>query len=330
MTMTENPVTVPRFAAEWRATPRKDRQELARWLGLSGQQVQELEEYTIRSVITEEFGWAATFLDHAELGPLLRQAAWEGWTAQKLQTELRKTKWWQSTTEAQRRWETTAAEDPATAARTVEERAVALQQQAAQMGGNLSTAQAKTLAETALRNGWSEIDVSRALGAELVRSGQTTALRKGIIGTQIAAAASTYGVPLSEETINGWVNAIAQGSAVAADYQRWLVDQAVSMFPALEQDLRRGLTVDQLASPYREVAARTLGVNPATIDFSDPKWNAALNVVDQSGKRRVATLAEWGDMIRRDSRYGYDQSDEAVSKAYTVASEISRAFGRLG
>jgi hypothetical protein len=100
------------------------------------------------------------------------------------------------------------------------------------------------------------------------------------------------------------------------------------MFPTLSDDLDRGLTVQDVADPYREVAARVLDINPSEVDFSASQWNRALNFAGQDGKRRVMTLDEWENTLRQDDQYGYLNTEEATDKAYEVARSIGRAFGR--
>lgn len=68
-----------------------------------------------------QYTWA---LDHPELGPILRRAAKEDYSAGRLQAEIFRTNWWQTTGRAQREWIALAGTDPAEASirlRAVEE-----------------------------------------------------------------------------------------------------------------------------------------------------------------------------------------------------------------
>lgn len=302
------------FVADWDNKPQEERDRL-------------LNE-GIRQKINEEFGWAAAFIDHPEVGPILQNAARNGWTMQKLQTEIRKTQWFQKTTEAQRTWDVLEGQDPATANRQVDARLVEINQLVAQLGSTLAPDRAKALARQSLRNGWQGSDLTRAVGAELVKTGKTSDLRRGLVGQGVQAAAREYGVPLSRPAVDAWVQKIADGRATQDDYLTYVRNQARSLFPTLSDDLDRGLTVEQVADPYRQVASRVLQVNPSEVDFSQSQWNRALNFAGEDGKRRVMTLDEWENVLRQDDRYGYLNTEEATNKAYQVARAIGAAFGR--
>ena len=302
------------FVADWDSKPQEERDRL-------------LNE-SLRQKINEDFGWAAAFIDHPEVGPVLQNAARGGWTMQKLETEVRKTKWFQQTTQAQRQWDVLEGQDPATAERQVTQRLQEITRLASQLGAKIDADRAKGLARQSLRNGWQGQDLSNALGAELVKTGRIGNLRRGLIGQGIQSSAREYGVPLSQPTVNAWVQKIADGRATQDDYMTYVRNQARSMFPTLSDDLDRGLTVQDVADPYREVAARVLQINPSEVDFSASQWNRALNFAGQDGKRRVMTLDEWENVLRQDDQYGYMNTEEATEKAYQLARGIGRAFGR--
>jgi len=179
-----------------------------------------------------------------------------------------------------------------------------------------------------LRNGWTPQDLSNAVGSELVRAGKTTDLRRGLIGQGVQSAAREFGVPLSRQAVDGWVKQIAEGKATQDDYLTYVRNQARSLFPTLTEDLDRGLTVEQVADPYRQVAARVLQINPTDVDFSKSQWNRALNFAGEQGGRRTMTLDEWENVLRQDDQYGYLKTDEAQQKAYAVARSLGAMFGR--
>jgi hypothetical protein len=302
------------WAAQFDAKPEAERNQII--------------EQALREQINQEFGWAAAFLDHPELGPLLRQAAQGGWTMQKLQTEIRKTQWWQKTDESQRNWDVLQGQDPASAERQIEGRVAEINNAVATLGSSMAPDRVRVLAQQSLRNGWTPQDLSNAVGSELVRAGKTTDLRRGLIGQGVQSAAREFGVPLSRQAVDGWVKQIAEGKATQDDYLTYVRNQARSLFPTLTEDLDRGLTVEQVADPYRQVASRVLQINPTDVDFSKSQWNRALNFAGEQGGRRMMTLDEWENVLRQDDQYGYTQTDEAKEKAYSVARSIAAAFGR--
>jgi hypothetical protein len=159
-------------------------------------------------------------------------------------------------------------------------------------------------------------------------SDPTESLRSGIIGRSLRNIARQYALPMSDTSLDSWVSRIANNEYLIEDFQNYARRNAIGMFPSLAADLERGLDVETLVNPFREMAATTLEINPANIDFSDPKWNAALNFGDDKG-RRMMTLGEWGQYLRETPEYGYEYTSQAHNRAYQIAETLGKTFGRL-
>jgi hypothetical protein len=279
--------------------------------------------------IAAEFGWAASFLDHPELGPLLREAAAKGFTELQFKTKLFKTKFWKKITDASGAWENLRGQKPAEAERRIEVQKQTLRQIASEFNGALSEIQLEEIAERVLRYGWQGQEVISAVASELLRgSDAQNILRTGITGRSIQQIANQFAIPISDFALDEWSERIATGRAMVEDFTNYARTQAKSLFPSLAADIDRGSTVAALADPYKQFASRLLGVNPAEIDFSQPKWNVALNFADDKG-RRMMTLNEWGQYLRTNEEYGYQYTDDAKNKAYSAANTIARLFGRV-
>lgn len=281
-----------------------------------------------RNILTREFGWATIFLNDPELGPLFRRAIGPpAWSPIKLGQEIRKTKWWISRDDNQRVWDQESQFDPATAKRKVDAQSIGVRNVAAQYGGKLSDEQVATLATESLRSGWTEDQIIQAIASEMVKSTEpTTDVRFGIVGQTVRQTARQFGVPLSQQAADEWSQKIATGQAFQEDFDNWTRMQAKSLYPSLSAEIDRGLNVETIIDPYIQVAQETLGVTGETINFADPKWNAALNFDDGKG-RRMMTLFEWGEHLRKDERYGYDRTPGARDKAYRMVSDLGRMFG---
>ena len=183
------------------------------------------------------------------------------------------------------------------------------------------------LATESLRSAWDNDQTINAIANEGVRGDAFGSdIRFGITGRGVRGLASQYAVPLSDQAADDWAQKLATGSITQTDYENYLRAQSKSLYPSLAADIDRGVNVSTIVDPYAQIAVSTLGVNPAEINFADPKRNAALNFDDGKG-RRVMTLFEWGEHLRKDERYGYDQTPEATSKAYRMMSDLGRMFG---
>lgn len=280
-----------------------------------------------RKMMASEFGWAASFLDDAELGPILRQASQERWVPEKLLMRLRQTKWWKARDENQRAWDQGIALDPPTYNAQIDRRRREVKEVAAGMNLALSEDQLTTLSSESLRSGWDATQTINAIANEGLRGDSFGPdIRFGITGRTIRQLASEYAVPLSDSGADDWAKKLATGSISQTDFENWVRVQAKSLYPSLSNDIDRGVTVKSLVDPYRQVAASTLGIPSAEVDFADPRWNAALNFDDGKG-RRMMTLFEWGRHLRSDEQYGYERTPDARDKAYKMVDRLGRMFG---
>lgn len=279
------------------------------------------------NIIAAEYGSWVEYLDHPEIGPLLKKAEKEGWTLDTLKREIRKTTWYTSTARVVREFDIRRIEDPATVDQEINQNAMSIKQVASLLGGSLTDEQAQELSTNQLRLGWNAAETTRAVALEIGKgSDPEQILRRGITGESVTRVASEMAVPMSDAAINDWTKKIAFGQVTIEDFQNWAKTQASSLYPTLAADIERGFTVKSLSDPFREVASRTLGLNPNEIDFADPRWNAALNFDDGKG-RRMMTLYEWGRHLRTNEEYGYDRTPEATNKAYNMIDRLGRAFG---
>lgn len=101
------------------------------------------------------FGEVAAFLDHSELGPVLRKAAAEGWDTSRLFGALQQTSFWRTTGEDARKWTILKTLDPATADARAQQQTIAVAQMARDAGFEFTPEQQRYFAELSLKNGWS-------------------------------------------------------------------------------------------------------------------------------------------------------------------------------
>ena len=101
------------------------------------------------------YGDVAAYLDHPELGPILRKAAQEGWDSSRLFGALQQTKYWKSNSEPQRKWGILYTLDPAEAERQRQQQTIAVAEMARGLGFTYTAEQQRYFAGLALANGWS-------------------------------------------------------------------------------------------------------------------------------------------------------------------------------
>jgi len=281
-----------------------------------------------RNILTGSYGWSASFITHPELGDIFRQALDNEWEPDRLTRAIEQTQWYRSRTASQRRFDQDIELDPTELNRRIDRAARGVKEVVAQYGGFLTDEQVTELATESVRSEWDETEMLNAIAAELQLGSDGGEVLFGVTGRGVRQLASEFAVPLSDPAADDWATRIANGSVTRTDYENWLRGQSKSLYPTLSADIDRGVSVKTLTDPFREVAARTLGIPAASVDFSSDRWNAALNFDDGKG-RRMMTLTEWGDYLRTNSQFGYEYTQEAQNKAYTIVESIGQMFGRV-
>ena len=136
------------------------------------------------------------------------------------------------------------------------------------------------------------------------------------IGTQYLTA-------LNDET----VETALVGGKTADDLLRTSRELAKAMYPHLKESIDAGVTLEDLAANYKQVAARTLELDPSQVDMG-LKFNEALNYT-KDGKSRMLSLGEWETELRTNDKYKYKFTKQANEDATDIGLAIARAFGKV-
>lgn len=298
-----------------------------------------------------EYGFNRRFLqDHPEVERLVKQAFNQQWTVERFQAEVKDTKWWQRTAAPQRQWDMLEAESPQEAQRQVTDKTKDLRTQAAQMGVPLGDNRAEQLARSALRNGMTETeilsfmagqfditpDLSNKQEKRMTKREEEAWFKKhknddpglitGVAGetvTQLEEMSRAYGITVSNKTLQNQVQKVIRGEENANSLQDFYIEQAKALYPTLEAQLNGGRTVQDMLTPYQEIAAKELGMVPDAMDPTDKKWTAALT----GGKDGLMSADEWQQTVRNDARYGWDKGAVAKQMAAQLTNDLAKMFG---
>lgn len=282
------------------------------------------------SRIASDYPQLAPYLSNPEIAQILLEAAKNNPTAAQFQGAVQGSEWYRSKPPSERTWITTQLIDPARASQLSAQAAVRLHQAARIAGVNLTPDQFAKLTDQALAGGW-DTDANE-IQRRLVDMGRTQTLGPGQITAtqdQLRATASNYAIPVSDTALRNWAVRINDGSQTAAGFEEYARSQAKLAFPTLAKQIDTGLTVKQIGDPYAQIAAQTLGINPDGIDWSKPKWQAALQGRDAKGEMTgpLDHLA-WQQKLTTDKAYGYDQSQNGLSSAYQLVNTLATGFGQ--
>lgn len=281
---------------------------------------------SLDTAVATQYGYLAAFLDNPEVGPLLERAAREGWTQVRLEAELQKTNFWQTTTEAQRRFNAAAEQDPATVEQQVSARSSELLTMAQGLGVTVDPVKLKQIAEDSLRFGWNDSQIRRSITAEFDYQGGESGVA-GQSARQVRNRAAEFLVPISDQAMEQWTEKMVRGEVDMEGFDAYLIEQAKSLFPGMAGALDRGITVAQYADPYKQIVARELEINPESVDLTDPRYRKMLDQVNSKGERTAMTLSESAEYLRKLPEW--QQTRGANEKAAALTENILRTFGAV-
>jgi len=197
------------------------------------------------------------------------------------------------------------------------------------LGVTLSTESLEGLARNAINLGFDmTAQIEDIVGSEAIRTaGGVSQLRYGYVGNSIRESARKYGVSLSDTTFNEWVNKIAVGAESTETFESYAQQVARNLYPALNNGFDRGLSFAQMTDPYAQVASRILEIPGAQVDFTNPKWAQAFTMKDDKGNPMQMSFGEWADYLRTDPSFGWEYTDDAKNRAYTVVNRLGELFG---
>lgn len=124
------------------------------------------------------------------------------------------------------------------------------------------------------------------------------------------------------------VQSVLTGGITMDDFQRQQREIAKKRYPHLADLIDQGVSLESLAGNFQTTAAKLLEVDPNTIDMSAADYEVALNYGEE-GKKRVMTTGEWDKLLRTDSRYGWEKTNNAKDEARGLAANLVQAFGRI-
>lgn len=268
------------------------------------------------------YGFALEFMNSdPELKTLFNKAVKNTWTADKFTAMLRNTKWFKHNSANVRNAIAQQTSDPATWKSNVAQMHAQIKDQWGAMFGQAPMPEdsLKTWAQTAVKLGWSQGQLIDHMTSSLNWQKELTASKLG--GTaaetksQIEQLLSQYGVSYGDSWKNGQIKNVLNGSQTAAGIQEQVKNLAKQTYSAFASQIDGGMTVDQIADPYRQKMADLLEMNPNSIGVKDRTLQKALTATNNAtGQPAAMSLGSFGDMLRKDSRWQYtDNARQSVS-----------------
>ena len=256
------------------------------------------------SELAEQYGWAASFLNsEPELKKLFAEAVKKGWSPAEFQAKLRDTKWFQQNSETVRQNSMLKETDPATYKDRYQEIRATIKDLAGTAGAILSDKQLDRVAENALMFGWSDSQIQNTMAQYIERVKGSYVGEAGANEDELMSYARQMGVRMDRGQVRQSVEQMAAGNWDMNRAKDYVNRVAMNQFPNLKDEIKAGLTVYELASPYIQSMSGILELNPNDIDLFDPKIRRALAGKGQDGKPEMKTVWEFEENLRRDPRW---------------------------
>jgi hypothetical protein len=308
----------------------------------------------IYSLVQNEYGPIdLTFKSDPELKDLLFRAVGadakpgtkDDFTSQRFLNELQQTKWWQTNSGPlrQRQFYKNQYEEMR---RTADPETVARLDQTSEYGRGLTVAK-QNIADAAKQYGATisneDLDILGRqiydLGYENTPSLVAAAIRGKIsyapgatLGGQageslrgLEATAAANGIDLQKQfgnNLQGWLQNIAQGESVET-YKQIIRERAKLGLPDKVASLvDKGVDLQTIYDPYKQMMASVLEVNPETIKLDDPTLRMAI------GPDKEMSLYDYQRTLRKDPRWQY--TNNARQEVSSIAQQVLRDFGFQG
>ena len=274
--------------------------------------------------LAEEYGFGWKFFKHNdELWKLLKDAT-EGpdapWGPQRFITEFRATKWYKTHSEIYRQNKALQYTDPATWRERRANHKAMVDNLASQWGADLDHKQLQRIANRSFMLGWDEAQTLDFL-AKRVRPDDHGHYGGELSGIEQHLRDLSYqnGVSIPRVRLRTMMRQIVRGEADVREYETWIRDVAAKTYSAYAKEIKSGVNVLDLASPYIQAMANVLEMNPGAIGLDDRTLRRAMTHRTDKGEAQPMSLSDFEDSLRADRRWQYTDNAKEQMKAYANA-----------
>lgn len=279
--------------------------------------------------LASSYGFAYGFLQgNPELKKIFKKAVAETWTTERFQAEIRDTKWWKSNSESMRQAEITRKTDPATWRAMVDAESIKIRQLAAELGAAIPEKKFKKIVETALRTNMDEDLLRNVLGEYINFTKQGTLKGEaGMFEFTMKQYAASMGVTLDDQTIKNQAQRVIRKVATVQDFESEIRETAKGAYPGYAEQLDAGMTMKDIADPYRQMMAAELEIPDTDIELTDPLIKQALNGLNKDNKPTGLDLPDFQLKLRSDPRW--KKTSAAQDNMMGVGLKVLRDMGMV-
>ena len=249
-------------------------------------------------------GFAIGLIDSVpQLKNIFSQALQNNWSVERTMVAIQNTPWFRDHSAAQRQFLELQASDPQQLQRKIQQTADDLRQSATALG--VPVTNFMQLAQSVVFNGLDATEQTQALVRGFHYHGQSLT---GQVGTDIDALkglASNYAVEMDNHQLTDMAKRMMVGQLQPDAVTNFFKQHALGMFPYLKQQLDAGLTVADVASPYKTQMAKLWYDDPSqanNIATNDPTILKALQQTSSQGTQ-LMPVAQFQQMLKQDPRW---------------------------
>jgi hypothetical protein len=240
-----------------------------------------------------------------ELSALLNKAITSGQTAAEFQNAVNNSQWYRTHSDSVRNGLVQQASDPKTYAKMLAQEQAKVKSLANQMGVQLTPQQLAKLGTQSYLQGYTQDQLTAQLAGMFNQKGQLGG-QAAQIHDDLAKSAALYGQNWTEQQVRYRTQQVLANPGMLDTYKEQMKTAAKAMFPGLSSQLDAGLTVEDVASPYKQTMANLLEVDPATLTLNDRMIKSALQGTGNVAKGQQPTAIpvwQFEQQVRSDPRW---------------------------
>jgi hypothetical protein len=250
---------------------------------------------------------------------LLLKAVVGGYDQKRFQIEYESTGYFRTTTSSVRAWD---AATPASRQTATDSFKTAIQDNYGDVINDPTLLD--KVAQGAARLGLSGSALKHFVFAQAALTGAANDIKQSSEADRIRRLAADYGYKISDSELSD----VLTGKLPEQQLTERAKQQLLGEMPNLKPQLDAGLTLANVFGNYQNVAAKTLELDPNSVNVADGKFRAALSAPDGGGGFRQLSLGEWEQKLRTDPNYGFQFTKTANRDATDIGLSIARAFGK--
>lgn len=281
------------------------------------------------------YGLAAEVLrQNKQIRDLVKEAVKNGYDQTIFQAKLKNTKWWRTTTDAERKYFFLRASDPATYKQKHDAYLFSMNQLAVTVGlgnqlgkGNKPSAMLERAIQYKMREGWTDDRVKAYFGQSVGMHGGEMFGQAGEAYDQIFSLAYNNGLSFSKDWYTTNIRNVVSGRSTVEALSADIRNKAASKYYSFADQIKAGQNVMDLAQPYISSVANILEL-PATDVGLNNKWvNKAMTSKVAAGQQPGTQYPIW--QFENDLRSDplWKKTNNARETMFGIAHQVAKDFG---